>query len=195
LCGKSSTSGVVVLPVTVTFEQLPTAAPAAEGGLPVAISGGSVQVYGFTTAGKAELQTECADALAAYDPPTYAERIARTLATADYATAANLATLAAYVDTEVAAILEDTGTTIPAQVAALSIPTAAQVADKVLGRNLAGGSDGGRTVMDALRFCRNRWTRSGSTLTVYAEDDSTIAWTSTITTSDTALPVTGSDPS
>jgi hypothetical protein len=32
--GKSSTSGVVILPVSVTFEQLPTAAPGAAGGLP-----------------------------------------------------------------------------------------------------------------------------------------------------------------
>lgn len=33
LCGKSSTAGVVIDPVAVTFEQLPTAAPAASGGL------------------------------------------------------------------------------------------------------------------------------------------------------------------
>ena len=33
LCGKSGTANVVLIPVTVTFEQLPTAAPAASGGL------------------------------------------------------------------------------------------------------------------------------------------------------------------
>lgn len=43
LCGKSSTSGIAVLPTSVTFENLPTAAPAAAGGLPV-IGTGSGQL-------------------------------------------------------------------------------------------------------------------------------------------------------
>lgn len=34
LSGKSSTAGIVIIPITITFEQLPTAAPAAAGGLP-----------------------------------------------------------------------------------------------------------------------------------------------------------------
>ena len=42
------------------------------------------------------------------------------------ATAASLATVAGYLDTEVAAILEDTGTTIPAQIAALNNLSSAQ---------------------------------------------------------------------
>jgi hypothetical protein len=54
-----------------------------------------------------------------------------TAATSGLATAANLATLTAYVDTEVAAILEDTGTTIPAQIAALNNLSAAQVNTEV----------------------------------------------------------------
>jgi len=52
----------------------------------------------------AEVQSECADALTAYDPPTNAEMEARTLAAADYATAATQTTIANYIDTEVAAI-------------------------------------------------------------------------------------------
>jgi hypothetical protein len=43
------------------------------------------------------------------------------------ATAANLATVAGYLDTEIAAILEDTGTTLPAQISALNNLSAAQV--------------------------------------------------------------------
>ena len=43
------------------------------------------------------------------------------------ATAANLATVAGYLDTEIAAILEDTGTTLPAQIAALNNIAAADV--------------------------------------------------------------------
>lgn len=54
-----------------------------------------------------------------------------TAATSGLATAANLATLTAYVDTEVAAVLEDTGTTIPAQIAALNNLSAAQVNTEV----------------------------------------------------------------
>lgn len=61
-------------------------------------------------------------------------------------------------------------------------PSAAVVADQVLARNLAGGSDGGRTVRDALRANRNRVQIDGSTLTVYAEDDATPAWTGAINT-------------
>jgi len=35
LCGKSSTADVSLMPITVTFEQLPTAAPDAEGGVAI----------------------------------------------------------------------------------------------------------------------------------------------------------------
>ena len=73
-------------------------------------------------------------------------------------------------------------------------PTTAEIADKVLGRNIAGSSDGGRTVTQALRALRNRWTRTADTYTVYAEDDSTTSWTSTLTTSDTLDPVSESNP-
>jgi len=54
----------------------------------------------------------------------------------DMATATNLATVAGYLDTEIAAILEDTGTTIPALIAAL--PTAAENADAVWDEAYAG---------------------------------------------------------
>ena len=62
------------------------------------------------------------------------------------------------------------------------LPTAAENADKYLGRNLAGGSDGGRMVKDALRSLRNKTSISAGTLTVCEEDDSTPAWTATVTT-------------
>jgi len=39
LAGKSSTADVVVMPVTIAFEQLPTAAPDAAGGLPISDAG------------------------------------------------------------------------------------------------------------------------------------------------------------
>lgn len=44
------------------------------------------------------IQTKCGDALAAYDPPTNAEMEARTIASANYATASNLSTTDGKID-------------------------------------------------------------------------------------------------
>lgn len=72
------------------------------------------------------------------------------------------------------------------------------IADGILNRDLATGTDSGsstvRTVRQALRFLRNRWAVAAGTLTVYKEDDTTASWTSTVTSSASADPVTGSDP-
>lgn len=59
----------------------------------------------------------------------------------------------------------------------------AQIADSILGRALAGGANGGRTVRDALRSLRNRVTVDKNTgiVTIYAEDDQTPAWVATAT--------------
>lgn len=73
-------------------------------------------------------------------------------------------------------------------------PTAVQNADALLARNIAGGSNGGRDVTSALRILRNRFLRGVSTLTVYQEDDTTPAWTSSLTTDAAAAPVVQSDP-
>jgi hypothetical protein len=80
-----------------------------------------------------------------------------------------------------------------AAIAALTIPTTAQIADKILGRNLAGSSDGGRMVKDALRSLRNKTSISGGTLTVCEEDDSTPAWTAAVTTT-AGDPLSAIDP-
>jgi hypothetical protein len=69
------------------------------------------------------------------------------------------------------------------------------IADKLLGRALQGGTDGGRTVRQALRRLRNRTRVNAGTLTVYAENDSSSDWTAAVTTSSTADPVTEIDPS
>jgi hypothetical protein len=88
---------------------------------------------------------------------------------------------------------------LPASPAAVSdIPTATQNADALLNRDMAAGTDSGsptvRTVRQALRFLRNKWSISGTTLTVTKEDDSTASWTSTVATTPGADPVTGNDP-
>lgn len=105
------------------------------------------------------------------------------------ATAAALAT----VDTNVDAILVDTGTTLPASIAA--VPTSTENADALLNRDMSAVSDTtARSPLNALRFLRNKWSVAGTTLTVTEEDDTTVAWTATLTTDAAADPVTGSDP-
>lgn len=70
------------------------------------------------------------------------------------------------------------------------------IADKLLGRSIAGATDGGRTVTSALRVLRNKTSITGSTLTVCDETDNTSspAWTANLTTDAAAIPVTGIDP-
>jgi hypothetical protein len=71
-------------------------------------------------------------------------------------------------------------------------------ADALLDRDMSLGTDSGgttvRTVRQALRFLRNKWAISGSTLTIYKEDDTASSWTSALTTTPGANPVTTSDP-
>lgn len=78
-------------------------------------------------------------------------------------------------------------------VAISTLPDAAANADKLIGRNIAGGSDGGRTIAEAMAFLRNKWVITAGTLTVYETNDSSVSWTSTVTTT-ASNPITGSDP-
>jgi hypothetical protein len=52
-----------------------------------------------------------------------------------------------------------------------------------------------RSVLNALRFLRNKKSISGTTMTVKEEDDTTTAWTATLVTDATAEPITSMDPS
>jgi hypothetical protein len=54
----------------------------------IGVAGAGLTAVPWNAAWDDEVQSECADALTAYDPPTNAEMEARTLATAAYATAA-----------------------------------------------------------------------------------------------------------
>lgn len=79
--------------------------------------------------------------------------------------------------------------------AALAADAGNEIADAILDRNMATGTDsGGRTVRNALRFLRNKWTSAGGTLTVYKEDDATSAWTAAQTTT-AGNPTSEIDPS
>lgn len=81
---------------------------------------------------------------------------------------------------------------------ALATDAVAEIADGILDRDMATGADSGsstvRTMRQALRFLRNKWSISGTTLTVTKEDDATTSWTATVTTDAAADPITASDP-
>jgi hypothetical protein len=114
-----------------------------------------------------------------------------TVANLDVAVSTRLAT-AGYTAPDnagIASILADTGT----DGVVISAATQGAIADKMLGRSLATGADGGRTVQDALRGLRNKQEISAGTLTVYQEDDATTAWTAAMTTA-AGDPLTSMDP-
>lgn len=107
------------------------------------------------------------------------------------ATAASLATVAGYLDTEIAAILEDTGTTLPAQISSLNnlsaaqvtaaVPTAAQNAAAIL----AAGDVDGYTLEQTLKLCLAALAgklsgAAGTTVTIRAADDSKTRITATV---------------
>ena len=74
------------------------------------------------------------------------------------------------------------------------LPTATQNADALLNRDMSAVTvTNARSPINALRWLRNRWSNSGGTLTVYAEDDTTTAWTAATTTA-ASDPVDSVDP-
>jgi hypothetical protein len=76
----------------------------------VGTAGAGLTAIPWNASWDAEVQSECTDALNAYDPPTNTEMEARTLVAANYATATALSTVDGIVDD----ILVDTGTTLDA---------------------------------------------------------------------------------
>lgn len=77
--------------------------------------------------------------------------------------------------------------------AALATDAGQEIADRMLLRGLATGADTGRTVQEAFRTIRNRTAISGSTGTVYQEDDATSSYTFSVTTA-AAISFTDLDP-
>lgn len=69
-------------------------------------------------------------------------------------------------------------------------------ADALLGRNIAGGSTGGRTVTQALRPLRNKTSMAADGLTFYVheEDDSTTSWQATVARTASLDPITTVTP-
>jgi len=81
---------------------------------------------------------------------------------------------------------------LPADIAAL--PTATDNADALLRRDwTVVAAPAARSVLNALRFLRNRWRILAGVLTVYEEDDASAAWTATVDTA-ASDPVDEIDP-
>lgn len=70
-----------------------------------------------------------------------------------------------------------------------------EITDAILKRDFSAVSgEASRSMLNALRVLRNKWTVSSGTLTVTKEDDSTSAWTAAVTGTAGADPITGVDP-
>jgi len=77
--------------------------------------------------------------------------------------------------------------------AALATDAGQEIADRLVARNVGGGSDTGRTIKEAIATLRNKMDISGGTLTVYDTDDTTVLFTATITTT-AGNPISTVDP-
>lgn len=110
-------------------------------------------------------------------------------------TAATLTTIDDFLDTEIAAIKAKTDNLPAAPAAVGDIPTALQNADQLLKRDMSAVTgESARSLLNAIRFLRNKWTLTAGTLSVKKEDDSTEAWNAAVTTDAAAVPIIGSDP-
>jgi len=80
------------------------------------------------------------------------------------------------------------------QISYTAPPSAVAIADAILKRDFSAVSgEAARSMLNALRFSRNKWAIVGGVLTVYKENDSTVAWTAPVTTT-AGDPVSGVDP-
>jgi hypothetical protein len=71
----------------------------------------------------------------------------------------------------------------------------AEAPARLLLLNLAGlTGEASRSMLNAIRFLRNKWSTITGDLVVYKEDDTTQAWTAPLTTDANGLPITGVDP-
>lgn len=75
----------------------------------------------------------------------------------------------------------------------LAATATAEIADALLNRTISGGANGGRDVTSALRAIRNKVSIAAGTLTVTEEDDTTSAWTASVTTA-AGNPISEIDP-
>lgn len=115
------------------------------------------------------------------------------------ATQASVDAVDNFVDTEIASIISELAK-VPKSDSnvTLNATVLAAIADALLDRDMATGTDSGsptvRTMRQALRFIRNKWTVTGGTLSVKKEDDATESWAAAVTGTAGADPITAIDP-
>lgn len=147
----------------------------------IGVAGAGLTALPWNAAWDAEVQSEATDALNVYDPPTKAELDAGLAALDDLDAAGVRAAVglsAANLDNQLSAL-----------------PTATENADELLKRDWSAVTgEAARSVLNALRFLRNKWAIASGTLTVYKEDDATSAWTGTTSSETSSDVVTGVDP-
>lgn len=93
----------------------------------IGVAGAGLTAVPWNAAWDAEVQSECTDALNAYDPPTNAEMELRTLPAADYTVVSDLGTV--QTGDAFARLGAPTGASVSADIAAVKSETAAIVAD------------------------------------------------------------------
>ena len=164
IAGKSSTANVILVGTAIGFELLPTALTA----------GNNVKADAIAVGGTAQTAIDLGTEI-----PNLSSAQLSGFATVQTNTNALSSQLAGLTSAQLNGFA--------------SIPTTAAISDKILGRNLAGGSDGGRTVQDALRALRNKVDTTQNPAVIYKEDDATTAWTTTLTSA-AVNPVVTSDP-
>jgi hypothetical protein len=213
LAGKSGTANVSIVPMTVTFENLPTAAPSAAGGLPT-IGTGTGQISlasGAVTAGTVSDKSGYSLATA---PPTAAQIAAVILATPANLLATDnsgrvllqptqtgvtipTVTSVGSVTGSVGSVTGNLGGNVAGAVGSVSGLTTTTIAAAILktpanllatdssGNVLISGTQAvpmtgntGNTVFDCLNAARaqgfGKWALSGTSLTLYGSDGSTV---------------------
>lgn len=146
---------------------------------------------GLNDLSAAQVNAEADTALSDYDAPTKAELDAGLAGLNDL----SAAQVNAEADTALADYDAPTKAELDAGLAGLNDPAANDIADAVLKRDwTAVAGEASRSVLNALRFLRNKRTVAGAVLSVKEEDDATEAWAADLTTDPAAEPVTEVDP-
>ncbi len=150
----------------------------------------SAEIAALNDLSSSDVETACGNALSTYDPPTRAELTSdvNSIITQVDANETKIDTI----DTNVDAILADTGT----DGVALASATKNSIADHVLRRTLANvraSSDGDtvtfRSLLGAAAKLVNKVSVASTTLTVYEENDTTAFGTQDVTTDASAEPI------
>lgn len=184
---------------------LPNAVAGTVGGLPTGNASGEVTVGSLATTAQTNTAAAVWNALlASYTTSnSFGARIVRTRSTS----ASNEAFITG--SNHIAADVHEmqAGVIVAADFAAgaidanaLNATALAAIADYMLLRKLdrtgqgTGSTANERTVLSALRYLRNAVDISASTMTIMTEDDTTTAWTATLSSTAGLNPVTGIDP-